>query len=86
MSYQMIATHREAGSVERLCAALGVSVSGYYAWRSRPPSQHQATDAVLLRAIEVVYMKQAGVCMAVRASMRPYANRDCAVHRNGSPD
>ena len=55
MSYQIIETHREGGSVERLCGALGVSVSGYYAWRIRPPSQHQQTDAVLLEAIQAAY-------------------------------
>lgn len=52
MSYPIIETNREVGRVETLCRALGVSVSGYYAWRTRPPSQHQQTDAVLLKAIQ----------------------------------
>jgi transposase InsO family protein len=52
MSYQIIETNREVGSVERLCGALGVSVSGYYAWRKRPTSQHQQTDEVLLKEIQ----------------------------------
>ena len=39
MSYQIIETNREVGSVERLCEALGISVSGYYAWRTRQVSQ-----------------------------------------------
>jgi transposase InsO family protein len=55
MSYPIIETNREVGSIERLCGALGVSVSGYYAWRSRPLSQHQQTDAVLLTAIRAAY-------------------------------
>lgn len=58
MSYPIIAANREVGSVETLCRALGVSVSGYYAWRSRPPSQREQADAVLLKAIQTAY--QAG--------------------------
>jgi transposase InsO family protein len=61
MSYQIVETHREVGSVERLCGALGVSVSGYYAWRSREPSQHQQTDAVLLNAIQTAYQAGRGL-------------------------
>jgi len=61
MSYQIIAANREVGSVERLCGALGVSVSGYYAWRSRPPSQHQQSDAVLLRAIQTAHQAGRGL-------------------------
>lgn len=61
MSYQIIEANRQVGVVETLCGALGVSVSGYYAWRSRPPSQHQQTDAVLLKAIETVYQAGRGL-------------------------
>jgi transposase InsO family protein len=61
MSYQIIETNREVGSVEQLCGALGVSVSGYYAWRSRSPSQHQQTDAVLLKAIQTAYQAGRGL-------------------------
>lgn len=61
MSYQIIETNRQVGSVERVCGVLGVSVSGYYAWRGRQPSQHQQADAVLLKAIEEVYQAGRGV-------------------------
>lgn len=61
MSYHIIETHREVGSVERLCGALGVSVSGYYAWRSRGPSQHQQTDALLLKAVQVAHQAGRGL-------------------------
>lgn len=61
MSYQIIEIHREIGSVEVLCSTLGVSVSGYYAWRSRPASQHQQTDAVLLEAMQSVYQASRGL-------------------------
>ncbi len=61
MSYQIIEANREVGSVERLGGALGVSVRGYYAWRSREPSQHQQTDAVLLKAIRTAYQAGRGL-------------------------
>jgi putative transposase len=37
--------------VSRLCAVLGVSASGYYDWRKRPPSQRQRANERLLAAI-----------------------------------
>jgi putative transposase len=61
MSYHIIETNRHMGVVETLGGALGVSVSGYYAWRSRPPSQHQQTDAVLLKAIQAAYQAGRGL-------------------------
>lgn len=61
MSYQIIDRHRAVGVVETLCRALGVSVSGYYAWRSRRPSQKQQSDAVLLKAIQGVYQAGRGL-------------------------
>ena len=61
MSYGIIESNREAGVVETLCGALGVSTSGYYAWRERQPSQHQQTDAVLLEAIKAVYQAGRGL-------------------------
>lgn len=61
MSYQIIELNREVGGVERLCDALGVSVSGYYAWRSRVASQHQQTDAALVKSIRAVYQAGRGL-------------------------
>lgn len=61
MSYQIIESNREVGAVEPLCRALGISVSGYYAWRNREPSQHQQTDAVLLKAIQAAYQAGRGL-------------------------
>lgn len=61
MSYQIIETNRDAGAVETLCGVLGVSVSGYYAWRKRPMSQHQQADARLLTDIRAAYQAGRGV-------------------------
>jgi putative transposase len=61
VSYQVVESNRQIGRVERLCAALGVSVGGYYAWRTREPSQHQQTDEALLKAIGTVYQAGRGL-------------------------
>src|SRR5882724_10128785 len=46
--------------VEFMCRELGVSRSGYYAWRGRAPSQRDQTDAGLLAVITQVYQRLRG--------------------------
>jgi putative transposase len=41
--------------VQRLCKVLGVSQSGYFAWRSRPASQRQRDDLVLLAHVRSAF-------------------------------
>jgi putative transposase len=48
VKFGFIAKHRGIWPVEVLCEALGVSRSGFYAWRSRPVSLRARTDALLL--------------------------------------
>ncbi len=38
-----------------MCRVLGVSVSGYYAWRKRPPSVRAAANAVLVESMRRVH-------------------------------
>jgi putative transposase len=45
-----------------MCTRLGVSTSGYYAWRSRPPSARATADAALTGTIAAIH----------RASRRTY--------------
>jgi putative transposase len=61
MSYAFVAEHQREYPVERLCHALGVSVSGYYAWRQREPSQHQQTDGELLTEICTIHQASRGL-------------------------
>jgi transposase InsO family protein len=61
VSYQIVEMNRAVGSVETLCGGLGVSVSGYYAWRGRLPSQRQQQDIHLLTPIRAVYQAGRGL-------------------------
>lgn len=56
MIYQFIAAAQSDYPVTRLCETLGISVSGYYAWRRRPQSRHTREDGVLKQAIEKAYI------------------------------
>lgn len=47
MTCELLAGCAEAYPVPRVCDLLGVSESGYYAWKKRPPSQReQANDSL----------------------------------------
>ncbi len=51
MRFQLIDAAKEEFPVQRLCKVLGVSSSGYFAWRSRPASSRQRKDLVLVAHI-----------------------------------
>jgi putative transposase len=56
MKYQFVAQHTTQWPVARLCRTVGVSVSGYYAWRHRPLSQHVQEDAALAEQIRAIHV------------------------------
>jgi putative transposase len=49
--FRFIDAERAHLPVALLCRMLGVSRSGYYAWRSRPPSMRSRQDATLTAKI-----------------------------------
>ncbi len=57
----MISDHQAVYAVETMCRALDVSVSGYYAWRTRTPSPHEVDDARLLAEIRAIYQASRGL-------------------------
>ena len=54
-AFRLIEAEKARHSVPLLCRLLGVSRSGYYAWRSRPPSERARLDAVLSEKIEMIH-------------------------------
>ncbi len=56
----------EAISVQVACRVLGVSVSGYYDWRSRPPSARAIRHAWLTDLIVEVHQRARGIYGARR--------------------
>jgi putative transposase len=61
MRYAFIAGQVAEFAVCVLCPALEVSVSGYYAWRSRAPSARQQADAALSARIRMAFDAGRGV-------------------------
>ena len=61
--------YRKDYPVSVLCETLGVSLSGYYAWKKRPLSQHQREDNQLAEHIQAVYH----ACRQVYGSPRIHA-------------
>ncbi len=55
MKYRFIREHAARYRVQRMCAVLGVSRSGYYAWRKRTPGARELANRRLLAAIRLVY-------------------------------
>jgi transposase-like protein len=53
--YQVVEEYRKEYPVSVLCETLGVSLSGYYAWKKRPISRHQREDQQLAEHIQEVY-------------------------------
>ena len=61
MKYQFIDTYRSEFAVERMCRALNISKSGYYAWRVRPQSERARENDKLDHHIKTTYRKNKGI-------------------------
>jgi hypothetical protein len=55
MKYRFILAHRSEHQLMHLCQAIGVSRSGYYAWRQRPISARATANARLLEQIQQLH-------------------------------
>lgn len=57
MRYQFIRAHAAQFPLTQLCDVLGVSRSGYYAWRTRPVSARAQEDARLLAQMTAIHQQ-----------------------------
>jgi len=57
MKYEFMATHESEYGVKDMCQVLGVSRSGYYAWRRRPESRRAQANERLLVKIRKEYQR-----------------------------
>lgn len=80
MKYRFIREHCQDYPVKTLCQALGVSDSGYYAWKRRPSSRRQQADEALAERIRQIHQAsrriRAGLALLVQPC--PDANGWCA--------
>lgn len=53
--FAFIHSQRSTWPIRTLCRALGVSASGYYAWRGRPESEHSQEDRRLMEQIRRIF-------------------------------
>ena len=60
MRFALIDQAKAAFPVHRLCRVLGVSQSGYFAWKDRPASQRQRDDMVLLAPVRSAFALSRG--------------------------
>jgi putative transposase len=54
-SYRLIEAERTSFSIPLMCRMLGVSRSGYYDWRGRPPSKRTREDVALSAKIRQIH-------------------------------
>ena len=58
--------HRATHRLATLCRVLGVSPSGYYAWRQRPLSARARADVTLSAQIQAIHTRSRGTYGAPR--------------------
>jgi putative transposase len=61
MKFAFIAEQEVAFSVSAMCQALGVTRSGYYAWKRRPPSASSKADAQLAVKVTAAHRRNRGI-------------------------
>ena len=77
MKFGFVDEHRSVWPVRVMCAALDLSASGYYAWRSRPESRRAASNRALIDDIRLIHAESSGTygSPSVHATLRRHGRR-----------
>ncbi len=77
MKFGFVDEHRAVWPVRVMCAALGLSASGYYAWRARPESLRAQTNRALTDDIRLIHAQSSRTYGAPRihAVLRGHGRR-----------
>jgi putative transposase len=81
--FRFVERERANYPVATMCRVLGVSTSGYYAWRRRPASPRSLADAVLTEMIRTIHRESHGTYGAprIRAELRHDYGVSCSQER-----
>jgi len=60
VKHRFVDEHRHRWPVRMICRVLGVSPSGYYAWRRRPESGRAVANRALPAEIRAVHAESGG--------------------------
>jgi transposase InsO family protein len=77
VTYRFVDEHRDIWPVRVMCGVLGVSASGYYAWRTRGESPRAKANCALLGTIRAIHAESGGAYGAPRihAVLRSHGRR-----------
>jgi transposase InsO family protein len=77
MKFGFVDEHRAMWPVRVMCQALGLSASGYYAWRCRPESARSAANRALTEDIRLIHAESSGTYGSprVHAMLRAHGRR-----------
>jgi putative transposase len=65
-AFRFVRTSQAVHAAAVVCRVLGVSASGYHAWRTRPPSRRATEDAELIQRIKAIHAMSDGTYGAPR--------------------
>jgi hypothetical protein len=60
VKFGFVDEHRAVWPVRVMCAVMGLSASGYYAWRTRPESRQALSNRALLDDIRLIHAESSG--------------------------
>jgi hypothetical protein len=84
--FKLIDAEKASYPISLLCRVLGVSRSGYYEWKERPPSKRDRENAALTEKIRHIYDGSRQRSTAIRGSMPSLKLWEYAALASGLPD